>query len=94
MLRLGEANEDDALVDDTVSSTTGVTTCTTTTRLGDGVQLVEEENTGCGCSGLVKDVSDVGFRFTEPHGEQFRALQADRQQSVICQEGMRDASSP
>jgi hypothetical protein len=42
--------------------------------LGDGVELIKEEDTWSGLTGLFKDVTDIGFGLTKPHSEKFRSL--------------------
>ena len=45
--------------------------------LGDGIELVEEEDAGGGLSGLLEDVADVGLGLAEPHGEELGPLDGD-----------------
>jgi len=39
------------------------------------VQLIEEHNTRRSSASFAEDVTDVGFRFTEPHRQELRALE-------------------
>jgi hypothetical protein len=75
------------LVNDTVGSTASIT-LGTATRLGDGVKLIEEDNARSGGASLVEDVADVALRLTEPHGEQFRALDGDEVGSALVGDGL------
>jgi hypothetical protein len=49
------------LVDHAVGGSAGVAEGTTA-GFGDGVEFVEEEDAGGGCSGFIENFSDVGFR--------------------------------
>ncbi|TFB02298.1 hypothetical protein CCMA1212_006004 [Trichoderma ghanense] len=64
------------LVDNSVGGTAGITHGAAT-GLGDGVQLVEEDDARSSSSGLVEDVSDVALRLTEPHAEKLGSLDRD-----------------
>ena len=57
-------------------------------RLGDGVQLVEEEDAGGGGPGLVEDVPHVGLGLSEPHGEQLGALDGDEVGLALVSDGL------
>ena len=48
------------LVKNAVARATGVTGAAPALH-GDGVELVEEQDAGCGAAGLVKDLADVGL---------------------------------
>jgi len=41
------------------------------------VRLIEEHNTRHSSATFAEDVMDVGFRFTKPHCQELRALDAD-----------------
>ena len=56
--------------------------------LGDGVQLVEEEDAGGGGPGLVEDVPHVGLGLSEPHGEQLGALDGDEVGLALVSDGL------
>ena len=85
---VGSANDEDVLlgtdavhlgkelVHDTVGGTAAISRATTT-LLGDGIELVEEEDAGGGLAGLLEDVTDIGLGLTEPHGEELGALDGD-----------------
>ncbi|KAI6751078.1 hypothetical protein HG530_013992 [Fusarium avenaceum] len=75
------------LVDNTVGSTTGVTHGATTC-LGNGVKLVKEDNTRSGSASLVKDVSDVALRLTEPHAEKLGSLDGDKVGGTLVGDGL------
>jgi hypothetical protein len=64
------------LVDDSVSSAASIA-LPSASGDGNGVQLIEEKHAGCGSSGLIEDISDVGLALSEPHGQQFRSLDGD-----------------
>lgn len=64
------------LVEDSVTSAAGVTTAASS-GLGDGVQLIKEHDTWRGSPSLVEDVSNIGFRFTKPHGQELGSLDRD-----------------
>lgn len=63
------------LVQNTVTSTSTIASAGST-RFRDGVQFIEEHDTRCRRAGLVEDVTDVGFGFTEPHSEKFGTLRS------------------
>ena len=75
------------LVNDTVGSSASIT-LRTTPRLGDGVKLIKEDNARSGGASLVEDVTDVALRLTEPHGEQFRALDGDEVGGALVGDGL------
>lgn len=78
----GEKLTSQKLVDNTVRCATSITN-RATTSLGDGVQLIQEDDArSCGTS-LVKDVSDVAFRLTKPHAEQLGTLDRDEVGSAL-----------
>jgi hypothetical protein len=64
------------LIENSVTGTATIAT-TASSRLGNRVELVKEHDTRSSSSSLVKDVSDVGFRFTEPHREELGTLDGD-----------------
>src|SRR6185436_2835947 len=72
------------LVHDTIRSTACISN-RATARLGNGVQLVEENDAGCCCTSLVEYVSNVALRFTEPHRKQFGTLDGDEVgRTLVC----------
>lgn len=75
------------LVDDTVRGAAGVADGTAT-GLGDGVELVEEDDAGSGGASLVEDVADVAFRLAEPHAEQLGTLDRDEVGGALIGDGL------
>mmetsp|Transcript_90807 Transcript_90807/g.235496 ORF Transcript_90807/g.235496 Transcript_90807/m.235496 type:complete len:335 (-) Transcript_90807:899-1903(-) len=63
------------LVHHPVTSTASIATSGATGR-ANGIQLVEEQHAWCCGARLVKDLTDVGLTFAEPHCEQLRPLDA------------------
>ena len=55
--------------------------------LGDRVELVKEEDAGCGAPRLVEHVAHVGLGLSEPHGEQLRALDGDEVGLTLVSDG-------
>lgn len=70
------------LVDDTVRGTAGITD-RATTGLGNGIQLIKEDNARGGGTGLVEDVTNVGLGLTKPHGKQLGTLDGDEVGSTL-----------
>merc|ERR1719499_1424172 len=75
------------LVDHPVGSATSITT-TAASGLGNGVQLVEEEDARCSAPGLVEHVPHVGLGLSEPHSEQLRALDGDEVGLALVGDGL------
>src|SRR5579862_637263 len=65
------------LVDDSVACTACIAD-TAASTLCDRIQFIQENDARCSCTSLVKDIPDIGFRFTEPHTEQFRSFDTDK----------------
>jgi hypothetical protein len=64
------------LVKNSVTCATSITT-TSTSGLGDRIQLVKEHDTWSSSSSLVKDISDIGLGFTKPHGKELGTFDRD-----------------
>jgi hypothetical protein len=64
------------LIQDTITGSTAIAT-SSTTCLGDRVQLVKEHDTRCGSTSLVKDIADIGLGLSEPHGKELGTLDGD-----------------
>lgn len=62
--------------------------CVSSSCLGNGVQLIKEQHTGGSRPGLVKDVPHVGLWFSEPHGQQLRALDGDEVGLTFISDGL------
>lgn len=75
------------LVDDTVRGTASVSNGATTS-LGDRIQLIQEDNARCGSTSLVEDVTDVALGLTEPHTQQFRALDGNEVCGTLIGNGL------
>ena len=56
--------------------------------LGDGVELVKEEDAGRGAPRLVEHVADVGLGLSEPHGQQLGALDRDEVGLALVSDGL------
>jgi len=64
------------LVKNSVTCATTITP-TSTSGLGDRVQLIKEHDTWGSSSSLVKHISDIGLGFTKPHGKELGTLDRD-----------------
>jgi hypothetical protein len=42
----------------------------------------KEHDTWCSSPGLIEDIANIGFRFTEPHCEKFRSLLRDMSRMI------------
>ena len=56
--------------------------------LGDRVELVKEEDAGCGAPRLVEHVAHVGLGLSEPHGQQLGALDRDEVGLALVGDGL------
>jgi hypothetical protein len=56
------------LIHHTISSSTTISTGAST-LLGDGIKFIEEKNARRSLTSLLKDITDIGFTFSEPHGK-------------------------
>ena len=59
-----------------------------TALLGDGIELIEEEDAGSGLAGLLEDVADVGLGLAEPHGEELGSLDRDEVGLALVGDGL------
>merc|ERR1719319_1420581 len=75
------------LIDDSVPGATSVS-AGPSTRLGNAVQLIEEENAGSCGSCFVEDFPYVGLGLSEPHGEKFGALDGDEVGLAFVSDGL------
>lgn len=69
---------DKNLVEDSIPGSPSVTAAAATTRFSYGVQLVEEHDARSSGTCLVKDIANVGFGFSKPHGKELRALNGNK----------------
>mmetsp|Transcript_24491 Transcript_24491/g.55936 ORF Transcript_24491/g.55936 Transcript_24491/m.55936 type:complete len:382 (+) Transcript_24491:428-1573(+) len=75
------------LVDDSIGGVGGGGS-PTPPRPGDGVHLVEEEDTGAGRARLVEEVADVGLGTSEPHVQQFWSFDGDEIGATFVGDGL------
>jgi hypothetical protein len=72
-----EGDTDKDLVQYSVTGTASVST-TSTSRLGDRIQLIKEHDTWSSSSSLVKDVSYIGLGFTKPHSKELGTFDGNK----------------
>jgi len=72
------------LINHTVSGTPGVSRVASAARC-DGIQFVEEQHTRRSRTGLIENLSDVRFRFSEPHGQQLWTFYGNKVRlALVC----------
>mmetsp|Transcript_14642 Transcript_14642/g.35077 ORF Transcript_14642/g.35077 Transcript_14642/m.35077 type:complete len:430 (+) Transcript_14642:982-2271(+) len=74
------------LVDNTITCIG--TSSTGTTRTGNGIHFIKEQNAGAGGTGLVEQITDVGLGTTEPHIQKLRTLDGNEIGSALVGNGL------